>query len=41
MDTREDADEVALANGFISIVPVKFDLTDYDTISDLEKVMNV
>ncbi len=41
MDTREDADEVALANGFISIVPVKFDLTDYDTISDLEKVMNI
>lgn len=40
MDTSEDADETALANGFISVVPVKFDLTAYEYISELEKVMN-
>ena len=39
MDTSEDADETALANGYISIVPVKFDLTAYEYISALENVM--
>lgn len=39
MDTADDADETALANGYISIVPVKFDLTNYDAISELEKIM--
>ncbi len=35
MDESEDADETALANGFISIVPVKFDLTAYEYIDQL------
>lgn len=39
MDEGEDADETALSNGYISIVPVKYDLTAYEYINDLEKVM--
>jgi 5'-nucleotidase len=39
MDEGEDADETALANGFISIVPVKFDLTAHAYIQELEKTM--
>lgn len=41
MDESEDADETALANGFISVVPVKFDLTAYEHIKNLEKILNV
>ncbi|MGC4129658.1 MAG: 5'/3'-nucleotidase SurE [Bergeyella sp.] len=40
MDESEDADETALANGYISIVPVKFDLTAYEYLKELESVMN-
>lgn len=39
MDNSQDADEIALSEGYISIVPVKFDLTAYKYISDLRKVM--
>ncbi len=34
-DNGEDTDEWALKNGYISIVPVKFDLTAHETISEL------
>lgn len=40
MDTSEDADETALANGYVSIVPVKFDMTAYEYMTQLETVMN-
>lgn len=40
MDTSENADEVALANGYISVVPVKFDLTAYEFLQDLGNVLN-
>lgn len=39
MDNGKDADETALSEGYISIVPVKFDLTAYEYIKDLEKTM--
>ena len=35
MDEGKDADETALMNGYISIVPVKFDLTGYEYIDAL------
>ena len=38
MDESEDADETALANGYISIVPVKFDLTAYEYMNELNSV---
>ena len=31
-DHKKDSDEWALENGYISIVPVKFDMTDHDNI---------
>ena len=34
-DKGEDTDEWALANGYISVVPVQFDLTAYHAIQDL------
>ena len=36
-DNGHDSDEWALANGFISIVPVKFDMTDHKNISYIKK----
>lgn len=39
MDTDENADENALSEGYISIVPVKFDLTAYEYLSDLKQIM--
>lgn len=36
-DTGTDTDEWALANGYISVVPIKFDLTAYHAIEALEK----
>ena len=36
-DNGHDSDEWALANGFISIVPVKFDMTDHNNISYIKK----
>ena len=40
MDESEDADETALANGYISIVPVKFDMTAYEYMNTLREVMD-
>ena len=34
-DEGSDSDEWALENGYISIVPIKFDMTDHDNISKL------
>lgn len=39
MDTSEDADETALSNGYVSVVPVKFDLTAHEYISELKSVL--
>lgn len=39
MDKSEDADETALADGYISIVPVKFDLTAHEYINELTDIM--
>jgi len=36
-DNGHDSDEWALANGFISIVPVKFDMTDHENISYIKE----
>lgn len=36
-DEGEDTDEWALANGYISVVPVQFDLTAHTAISTLKK----
>lgn len=38
MDESEDADETALSDGFISIVPVKFDLTAYEYMNELNSI---
>jgi len=38
-DPGEDTDEWALANGFVSIVPVKYDLTDYERLSHLKTLL--
>ncbi|MCX7550860.1 5'/3'-nucleotidase SurE [Xanthomarina sp. F2636L] len=35
LDNGEDTDEWALENGYISVVPVQFDLTAYRAITDL------
>ncbi|RQP07902.1 MAG: 5'/3'-nucleotidase SurE [Chryseobacterium sp.] len=40
MDKGEDADLTALDNGYISVVPVKFDMTDYDYLPKLQEVMD-
>ena len=34
-DTKNDTDEWALKNNYISIVPVQFDFTAYDIIQEL------
>jgi 5'-nucleotidase len=36
-DEGEDSDEWALKNGYISVVPVKFDMTDHSNIKELNK----
>lgn len=36
MDQSEDADETALSQGYITVVPVKFDMTAYEYISELK-----
>ncbi|WP_018674764.1 5'/3'-nucleotidase SurE [Riemerella columbina] len=40
MDTSPDADENALADGYITIVPVKFDLTAHEHIKTLGDLYN-
>lgn len=39
MDTDENADENALEQGYITIVPVKFDLTAYEHIDFFNKIL--
>ncbi|WP_185867272.1 5'/3'-nucleotidase SurE [Blattabacterium cuenoti] len=36
LDEKEDTDEWALKNGYISIVPIQFDLTDYTILNFLK-----
>ncbi|ATA90115.1 5'/3'-nucleotidase SurE [Capnocytophaga stomatis] len=36
-DVGEDTDEWALANGYVSVVPIKFDMTAYNVIEELDK----
>ena len=38
-DTGKDTDEWALANHFVSVVPVQFDVTAYPSISSLQKIL--
>ena len=35
-DKGNDTDEWALSNGYVSIVPVQYDITAYDYISELK-----
>lgn len=39
MDSGHDADETALADGYISIVPVKFDLTAHEHLQTLREIL--
>ncbi len=39
MDQDEDADENALTDGYITVVPVKFDLTAHEYLADLKDFM--
>jgi len=39
-DKGTDTDELALANHFVSIVPVQFDITAYPSISSLNKIFS-
>lgn len=41
MDKSELADENALAEGYISVVPVKFDLTSHEHIESIGNVLNM
>ena len=38
-DKAEDTDEWALANGFVSVVPVQFDLTAHQHIAAITKIL--
>ena len=38
MDDGHDADENALADGYVSIVPVKFDLTAHEHLQQLRAI---
>lgn len=40
MDSGSDADETALADGFISVVPVKFDLTAHEHLEQIAAILN-
>jgi 5'-nucleotidase len=35
-DRKKDTDEYALKNNFASVVPVQFDLTNYDLLNQIE-----
>lgn len=39
MDDGQDADETALAEGYISIVPVKYDLTAHEHLQQLREIL--
>jgi 5'-nucleotidase len=36
-DTNQDNDHIAVKNNYVSITPIHFDLTDYETLNDLSK----
>ena len=38
MDDGHDADETALGDGYVSIVPVKFDLTAHEHLQQLRAI---
>jgi len=40
MDKSENADETALADGYVSVVPVKFDLTAYEHLTYLQEIFS-
>ncbi|MCC2591147.1 5'/3'-nucleotidase SurE [Chryseobacterium sp. MFBS3-17] len=40
MDEADDADENALAEGYISVVPVQFDLTAHQHLQSLSEILN-
>lgn len=40
MDSGKDADETALTDGYVSVVPVKFDLTAHEYIAELSAILN-
>lgn len=37
MDTEEDIDDIAIMNGYVSVTPLHFDLTDYRSLEDLKQ----
>jgi 5'-nucleotidase len=37
LDHAADTDEIAVRNGFISVTPIQYDLTDYDTLEKLRR----
>ena len=37
-DNSEDTDEWALEKGFVSVVPISFDMTSYDDLDELKKL---
>tara|TARA_Y100000746_G_C15443339_1_gene423896 strand:+ start:663 stop:1430 length:768 start_codon:yes stop_codon:yes gene_type:complete len=39
LDSSKDTDEYALKNHYISIVPIKFDLTSYESISEIKTII--
>jgi len=41
LDNEETTDEYALRNGFASVVPVTFDLTDYQILEKLNKLKSI
>ena len=36
VDTDNDIDQVAIRNNFVSITPIHFDLTDYETLENMK-----
>jgi 5'-nucleotidase len=36
MDTEEDADQIAIKNNYVSVTPVKYDLTDRDLFEEMK-----
>ena len=39
LDSSKETDEYALKNHYVSIVPIKFDLTSYDSISEIKSII--
>ena len=38
-DKADDTDEQALSDHYVSIVPIKYDLTDYNIIEKINKLL--